>query len=239
MRAIVERYAAHEARIDSFMPASRRGSSNQYCRSLAEVTRRPEFNRASTISQLVGAQPGRYFKVNLQAYQVHGTVEFRQHSGTLDAPKAVNWVRFLAEFIAETKAKVDARAAAAAPAQAPVAAPAPAPVLTATLRGSLAQLAGLFQTQGRVTLAAMVERFGWQAHSARAAVTKLRQAGLNIVRDGLAAYRLVTGQTTAQVAAPAPAAPQAPVARPDSLFDGIAAALRTFYTNRAAILALN
>jgi hypothetical protein len=45
------------------------------------------------------AQMGRYFKVNLQALRVHGTVEFRQHSGTVDGTKVENWVRFLLGFV--------------------------------------------------------------------------------------------------------------------------------------------
>lgn len=46
--------------------------------------------------------PGRYFKINLQAYLRHGTIEFRQHSGSANATKVCNWVRFLQAFIDES-----------------------------------------------------------------------------------------------------------------------------------------
>jgi hypothetical protein len=165
--------------------------------------------------ELVSAQGGRYFKVNLQSYHTYGTVEFRQHSGTLNAAKAVNWVRLLDSFITATKSLTDN----------PAPAPAAATVSVPSLRGVLGQLAGMF-SQGEVTLQAMMERFGWQAHSARAAVTRLRQAGMSITcRPGTTSYVL---QGQAQVAAPV---------RP-SLWEGIADVLRVFYHNRAAVLAI-
>jgi hypothetical protein len=41
----------------------------------------------------------RYYKLNLSAINVHGTIEFRQHSGTVNAEKAVNWVKLTAGFM--------------------------------------------------------------------------------------------------------------------------------------------
>ena len=38
-------------------------------------------------------------KVNLEAYSRHRTVEFRQHSGTINFTKIENWVRFLGRMI--------------------------------------------------------------------------------------------------------------------------------------------
>jgi stress-induced morphogen len=214
VRAIVTRYAKHENEIDAFMPASRRGSANTYCKSVASLTRNSRFLNAADMRALVAAQGDRYFKVNLQSYYRHGTVEFRQHSGTLNAAKAVNWVRFLNAFIEATKASVDAPAPVAASVQIPA------------LRGVLGQLAELFR-QGDVTLDTMVERFGWQAHSARAAVTRLRKAGMVIsCRDGNVYTLRAEGQAV-------PAARQE-----DSLWAGIADSLHVFYRNRAAVLAV-
>lgn len=42
---------------------------------------------------------GRYHKLNLVSLWVHGTIEFRQHSGTVDADKAVNWIELLMQFV--------------------------------------------------------------------------------------------------------------------------------------------
>ena len=218
VKTIVHRYAAHEAEIDAFMPPSRRGNTNTYCESVTIfLTRR--FNEAHTIDELAAAQPGRYFKVNLQSYRRHGTLEFRQHSGTVNANKVANWVRFLGEFIDQCKR----------PAPAPAAPAAELPAVSG-MRGVQARLAEMFASQGTVSLAAMCESFGWQPHTARAAVTRLRRAGLRIspVREnGEPAYRLDSG-----LAATAPAAE-----RTDSLWTGISERVSRFYQRRAAVLA--
>lgn len=70
--------------------------------------------------------------------------------------------------------------------------------------------------------------FGWQPHTARAAVTRLRRAGFDIKAvkvDGKAAYRF-NGQ-----GAPA----QEPAA--DSLWNGVSEPVTQFYQRRAAVLA--
>lgn len=216
VKTIVHRYAAHEAEIDAFMPPSRRGGENSFCLPVARFLNR-RFDEARTIGELAAAQPGRYFKVNLQSYRRHGTLEFRQHSGTVNANKVANWVRFLGEFIDQCKRP---------------AAPAPAAELPAVsgMRGVQARLAEMFAAQGTVSLAAMCERFCWQSHTARAAVTRLRRAGLRIspVREnGQPAYRLEGGQASA-----APAAE-----RTDSLWTGISERVTRFYQRRAAVLA--
>ena len=48
----------------------------------------------------------RYFSMNVQAMYDHGTIEFRQHQGTLDAEKIWNWILFTQAIIeASTEAK--------------------------------------------------------------------------------------------------------------------------------------
>lgn len=76
---MIRYYKKAEGVIDSMMPASRRGSANEYCNSMLTV---PE--RTMPIS--------RYFKVNFQSLVRHGTVEFRHHSGTIEAEKIQNWI---------------------------------------------------------------------------------------------------------------------------------------------------
>ena len=41
----------------------------------------------------------RYYKVNAVAYDRHKTIEFRQHSGTIEYEKISNWVMFLARLV--------------------------------------------------------------------------------------------------------------------------------------------
>ena len=40
-----------------------------------------------------------YYKVNAESYSIHNTVEFRQHSGTIEIEKMENWIRFLDSLV--------------------------------------------------------------------------------------------------------------------------------------------
>ena len=178
IRAIVTRYADHESEIDTFMPPSRRGSENIYCSSVIQLARSERFLSAGTILDLVNAQGGRYFKVNLQSYYVHKTIEFRQHSGTINAAKITNWVLFLQQFTEGCRTPSSAEIA-----------------VRGGVQGRLAaMLAG-----GPVTLEALQEHFGWLPHTARATVARLRRTGLQVAAiklDGKPGYRLVGNEPT-------------------------------------------
>lgn len=83
--------------IDRMMPASRR--HNQYCCAMANISTQ-KINRATSVDQLREAfYKNRYYKVNVEAYARHRTIEFRQHSGTIEYTKISHWVRFLAGMI--------------------------------------------------------------------------------------------------------------------------------------------
>ena len=98
-KKLVRLYQTYERVIDGMMPVSRRASSNTYCRSLAGASPAAISNATSmsaladVITRSSRAQADRYHKVNITAFSRHSTVEFRQHSGTVDATKAENWVR--------------------------------------------------------------------------------------------------------------------------------------------------
>ena len=86
-------YKHIERIIDSFMPRSRR--DNRYCKSMRSLSE-ARIARAATIRDLQQAfDNNRYYKVNLEAYSRHRTVEFRQHSGTINFAKMEKWIRFL------------------------------------------------------------------------------------------------------------------------------------------------
>lgn len=91
-------YKHAETEIDKFMPASRRGNSNTYCRSLRGFSDE-DIRSAESIESLQRLFGSRYMKVNLEAYSRHRTVEFRQHSGTINFTKIENWIRFLGRMI--------------------------------------------------------------------------------------------------------------------------------------------
>lgn len=100
-RRIIVNYANIEAVIDSFMPMSRRGDNNYYCKSI--VNRKGFVEIADSNDGLSHFQNiyrnDRYHKLNLMAYDTHKTIEFRQHSGTTDFEKIENWIKFLSAFL--------------------------------------------------------------------------------------------------------------------------------------------
>ncbi len=67
----------------------------------------------------------RYWKVNLQAYIDHGTLEFRHHNGSINPKTITNWIRFIVNFVeqsrsltAKSKRRADLRKAQQKPARA-------------------------------------------------------------------------------------------------------------------------
>lgn len=91
---IIRNYAAIEAIIDSFMPNSRRGNNNGYCKSI--IGRAAYLNGVSSMRDIYDAfSNDRYYKLNVMAFRGHQTIEFRHHSGTTDFTKIEAWINFL------------------------------------------------------------------------------------------------------------------------------------------------
>lgn len=104
IRNVVLGYAAHQEAIDMLHAPSRRQSAyNNYCR--AHRPRELETVRdARTVSGM--AVGTRYLNVNLNAYPRIGTVEFRQHGGTLNATKILAWVSMVRGMV-QAAPKID------------------------------------------------------------------------------------------------------------------------------------
>lgn len=84
--------------IDNLMPRSRRGSTNYYCQSIRCFPWK--FDCVTTWKSLSQVfHRSRYLKVNIEAYGRHGTVEFRQHSGTVEAEKIINWMQIVQAMV--------------------------------------------------------------------------------------------------------------------------------------------
>lgn len=98
-RNLFANYATLESDIDAFMPPSRR--NNRYCASMKVSNWREKVDSAHNLEQLARSITGgsRYFKLNVQSYWRHGTVEFRQHSGTVEFGKIRNWLLFCARLV--------------------------------------------------------------------------------------------------------------------------------------------
>jgi hypothetical protein len=188
---IIRAYAAFEAQIDNLMPTSRRANNNNYCRSIASINH-ARLDAATDLSgidraiNLAGMYDRRYAKVNLQSYHRHGTVEFRQHSGTVDAEKATNWVRFILAMVeAARKGKRPGIAATTATVQA--------------RPGSKTALAGAMLTrQGGCTRQEILAATGWPTVSvqqvARSCGIALRQQ-----REGREVRYFAVGDQTASL----------------------------------------
>lgn len=95
---LVRLYSSAEKSIDRFLSPSR--TNNVYCHSirvngdsLEAATTLADVARAVGQDHLTPRGAGRYCKINLQSFWSYGTVEFRQHEGTVEAPKAEYWVR--------------------------------------------------------------------------------------------------------------------------------------------------
>lgn len=97
-------YARLENIIDSFMPRSRRANNNGFCRSIALYPRlEATILHCDNIEQIRSYFASRYFKINVESFLRHGTVEFRQHSGTIDFEKISMWLSFLQKLLAYSK----------------------------------------------------------------------------------------------------------------------------------------
>ena len=100
IQTIYERYADYESQIDMVMPRSRRGRT-RWCDTIKDNKNRVK--RATTKRRL-SSTCDRYYKVNLESLARYGTIEFRQHSGTLNFTKIVNWLSFLQAFVEKSTA---------------------------------------------------------------------------------------------------------------------------------------
>ncbi len=110
---IFKNYAKLELIIDSFMPHSRRANNQRYCKSVRvtnfanklQYIKNRGLDLESTLRSIKSsiAHNSRYSKINVESYWRHQSVEFRQHSGTIEIEKMENWILFLARLIEFSK----------------------------------------------------------------------------------------------------------------------------------------
>jgi len=103
---IVKRYYENETKIDSWFPRSRRANNNSYCGSIATTYNLSSLDVCqgeNPVRNIVQYQRGRFTKLNTQSLRSHGTIEFRQHSGSTDFSKIGNWVLFLQHFVEQCR----------------------------------------------------------------------------------------------------------------------------------------
>ena len=94
MRKLAAMYMENENVLDSWLPTSRRASNNTYCASVATNTNVQRLQVATNATQIAQAinNGSRFVKLNFASFWKYGTIEFRHHSGTVDARKIKMWV---------------------------------------------------------------------------------------------------------------------------------------------------
>ena len=100
---ILNYYAVHHAL--GALVAPSRLSNRRYCRILTqqEAESEAEYVRNGNVGSRFG---DRYFSLNLDALNRHGTVEVRLHQGTLNGVKAIAWVKLIEALVKESKKDV-------------------------------------------------------------------------------------------------------------------------------------
>jgi len=105
---ILTRYAKYETQIDAFMPKSRRENNNRFCASVVGLASRfQNLGMDASNRSVAGMVSNRYYKLNLCSFVRHGTVEFRQHSGTVEARKMIPWILFCVNFVETSKVSIN------------------------------------------------------------------------------------------------------------------------------------
>ena len=95
-------YYKFENFFDAVVAPSRRQSVNRFCRGLSRGLIE-SIQKAKNIDELNRILTDRYLKLNFQAFIRHNTIEFRQHSGTVNGEKAVNWIIFTQAVVERAK----------------------------------------------------------------------------------------------------------------------------------------
>lgn len=110
VHTVLKRYAALKPQIDLLMAKSRRTDENEFCRDFSEAVRgiereishgelKPTKMLDRTVADVLGECGDHYDAVSVAALSNYGTIEFRQHHGTVNGQKITNWIRFLLNFI--------------------------------------------------------------------------------------------------------------------------------------------
>jgi len=239
---IVQRYARYEESIDAFMPQSRRGSTPEWCHSVIGLAGTLERGTYTSCTQVVRAQHGRYYKVNLDPWSRQKTIEFRQHSGSCNARKVESWARFVLEFTeASVVSTPEERAAGVASVRASEPRRGLRGVAAKLERVRRAFLASDSRSLAPIEIGALG---GWSRASVPVYISRMRtELGLRIVfrraryiLQGDGQVRLPSDETASTTTEHLQAARTVTIEE-DSLFRGISDSITEFYEMRTEDLA--
>jgi len=111
IKRFVRSWHENQTLIDGLVSESRRPGGSSYCAPLRdEEVRRIE--ACSDLDSIGYLDIDRYRTVNVSSYSSHGTIEVRQHQGTLDHEKIRSWVRLGQAMLDDADARMEARSRA-------------------------------------------------------------------------------------------------------------------------------
>lgn len=90
---VVEFYAVNQNAIDQMVSLSRR--NNSYCNKISPWRLTSMKEAAATNKEALRGFANKYTVVNITPLFSYGTIEFRQHQGTVNAKKISSWVKFV------------------------------------------------------------------------------------------------------------------------------------------------
>jgi hypothetical protein len=107
---ILMRYSANQEFVDWFMPRNRR--NNRYCMPVASAVGDLDgwlnnLWQEETPVMEVARRWNRYSTVNLASWTRHGTLEFRQHAGSIGPEVVANWIQFCLYFVNTSRFVMD------------------------------------------------------------------------------------------------------------------------------------
>ncbi len=92
VKDVVYRYGLHQRDINRMLPDSRH--DNSMCYELYNKVRHNDFDRMDNVTRLSSHLGGKFAAINLSKFD-SGIIEFRQHAGTTDSEKILNWVELI------------------------------------------------------------------------------------------------------------------------------------------------
>lgn len=105
---LIKFYGKHQEEIDMIMQPSRRTSfNNRWAKKIDINAIWNNLNKCESFRDVENLMHTRYKVINVFAFRKYGTVEFRQHGGSIDAMKVCNWVALLCNMCDTVKKKAN------------------------------------------------------------------------------------------------------------------------------------
>lgn len=99
IESIYKRYAFYEKAIDLFHPKHRRGNNNNYCLSIRPIIEMMDEMNFTIKEIMEYSLNDKYYKLNILSLSKLGSIEFRQHKGTINFDEIRHWILFCQDFI--------------------------------------------------------------------------------------------------------------------------------------------